>query len=481
MVPAGCGSARLPLTPNPHAPLPRRRLGEVMTLLSPINRGLRTAAYVLSVTTVACDAGAGKTVYAGGTLWTGTGEPPILDAVIIVSDGHIEEAGPRNLVRIPRNADVRRVDGRWIIPGLIDAHAHVERWMMPALLAHGVTAVRDAGGQMDSVVALRDDALLGSILAPRLFISGAAINGTPAGPEEVGVANATEARRAIDRLVLADATQAMISPKITLALLRPLMDEANSLLLPVAGHLGKIDAIAAVDAGVKAIEHLSGIVEASITNPSAYFRAHSNFYAGWKMALQGWVSLDSARIDSTARILADAGVVIVPTLHYYETFSRLRDQRYIASLDLSTVPEEIRRSWNIPGLVREARLTGRDFTTFRRARPKQNLFVRRFRAAGGIVAAGSNAPRTLIAPGPGLHAELEQLVRAGLSTKEALLAATRDASRLLAADSLGTIKPGAVADFIVLSADPLADIANTKAIEFIVFKGRRYYPEDFGQ
>ena len=62
-----------------------------------------------------------------------------------------------------------------------------------------------------------------------------------------------------------------------------------------------------------------------------------------------------------------------------------------------------------------------------------------------------------------------------------LLAATRDASRLLEADSLGTIKPGAVADFIVLSADPLADIANTKAIEFIVFKGERYYPEDFGQ
>ena len=462
-------------------PLPRKRLGEVMTLRSAINRCIRTAAYVLSVTTAACDAGAGKTVYAGGTLWTGTGAPPILDAVIIVSDGHIEEAGPPDVVSIPRNADVRRVDGRWIIPGLIDAHAHVERWMMPALLAHGVTAVRDAGGQMDSVVALRDDALLGSILAPRLFISGAAINGTPPGPEEVGVANATEARRAIDRLVLADATQAMISPKITLALLRPLMDEANSLLLPVAGHLGKIDAIAAVDAGVTAIEHLSGIVEASITNPSAYFRAHSNFYAGWKMALQGWVSLDSARIDSTARILANAGVVIVPTLHYYETFSRLRDQRYIASLDLSTVPEEIRRSWDIPGLVREARLTARDFTTFRRARPKQNLFVRRFRAAGGIVAAGSNAPRTLIAPGPGLHAELEQLVRAGLSTKEALLAATRDASRLLAADSLGTIKPGAVADFIVLSADPLADIANTRAIEFIVFKGRRYYPEDFGQ
>ena len=69
-----------------------------------------------------------------------------------------------------------------------------------------------------------------------------------------------------------------------------------------------------------------------------------------------------------------------------------------------------------------------------------------------------------------------------MSTKDALLAATRDAARLLlASDSLGTIQPGAVADFIVLTADPLADIGNAKAIEFVVFKGERYYPEDFAR
>jgi imidazolonepropionase-like amidohydrolase len=418
-------------------------------------------------------------VYAGGTLWNGTGVPPILDAVIIVSDGHIEAAGPPDLVAIPRGADVRRVDGRWIIPGLIDAHAHMERWMMPAFLARGITAVRGAGGVLDSVVVLRDNALLGSTLSPRLYIAGAAIDAAPANPPEVGVSSATEARRAIDALVLADATHAIISPKMTSALLGPLMDEANSLIVPVAGNLGRIDAITAAAAGVMAIEHLSGIVEASVTNPSAYFRAHSNFYAGRKMVLQGWTTLDSARLDRTARALADAGVVIIPTLHYFEGFSRLRDQAYINALDLSLVPESIRRGWNIPGLVRDARLTSRDFTVFRRARPRQNLFVRRFRAAGGIIAAGSNAPETLMAPGAGLHAEMEQLVRAGLSLKDALLTATRDAAVLLATDSIGTIEAGSVADFVVLTADPLQDIANTKAIDFIVFKGVRYFPEDF--
>ena len=173
--------------------------------------------------------------------------------------------------------------------------------------------------------------------------------------------------------------------------------------------------------------------------------------------------------------------MIVPTLHYLEAFSRLRDQRYIMAQDLSLVPESIRNRWDIPRLVRDARLTSRDFTAFRRARSRQNLFVRRFRAAGGIIAAGSGAPETLMAPGAGLHAEIEQMVRAGLSLKDALLTATRDAAALLATDSIGTIEAGSVADFVVLTADPLQDVTNTKAIDFIVFKGVRYFPEDFGR
>ena len=189
-----------------------------MTPRSLMHKYLRAFAYVALVTTIACDSGEGKIVYAGGTLWSGTGVPPILDAVIIVSDGHIEEAGPPDMVSIPRKAEVRRVDGRWIIPGLIDAHAHVERWMAPAMLASGITAVRGTGGERDSVIALRDDALLGTQLAPRLFISGSAIDGAPARPPAVGVSNTTEARRAIDQLVLIDAAHAMLAPKITRAL-----------------------------------------------------------------------------------------------------------------------------------------------------------------------------------------------------------------------------------------------------------------------
>ena len=451
---------------------------QMASMMLPSQHARRWLGCATMIFAIACASGEGKTVYAGGTLWNGTGASPILDAVIIVADGRIEAAGPPNEVRIPRGARVRRVDGRWIIPGLIDAHAHVERWMLRAFLIHGVTTVRDGGGDEDSITTLRDEVAAGIELGPRLFISGSPIDAAPTRPPAQGIATASEARRSVDARVLIDASQIMLSPKIDRELLRTLMDEANSLLIPVAAHLGKVDALAAAAAGVKAIEYLSGIVEATVANPQRLFIAHEDFFGGWKSSLRGWNGLDSASLERTASVLAASGVALVPTLHYLDAFSHLRNRRYIGTLDLSTVPDDVQRRWDIPGLLRSARLTQRDFADFRRARPLQDLFVRRFHAAGGLIAAGSNAPFPLLAPGTGLHEELARLVAAGLSPREALLAATRDAARLLEADSIGTIEAGRHADFLVLTADPLADIANTRAIEFLVFEGEQYYHED---
>jgi imidazolonepropionase-like amidohydrolase len=433
------------------------------------------------VSVAACDSGEGKVVFAGGNLWTGTGVPPILDAVIIVSDGVVEAVGPPDVVKIPRKAEVWRVDGRWLIPGLLDGHAHVDRWMLPELLSHGITGVRDAGGQHDSILALRDEISLGSTLGPRLFVSGAPLDRSPARGDAEGVSNASDARRAIDQRVLVEVTQAMITPRMTTALLTPLMDEADSFLMPVAAHLGKIDAITAANAGIDAIEHLSGIVEATVSNPRRYFQAHDNFYGGWGTALQGWAGLDSAALHRTARILADSGVAMVPTLHNLETLAHLRDQDYVDSLDLSTVNEAVQDSWDTRRLARDAQWTTRSFTAMRRGRPMQDLFLRRFVAAGGLLIAGSNAPFPLIAPGPSLHEELELLVAAGLTPKDALLSATRNVARLLDAGSVGTVEVGNSADFLILSENPLENITATRAIEQVVYKGVRYYPEDFAR
>lgn len=420
-------------------------------------------AAVTAVVVAACESGAGKTAYVGGTLWNGTGTPPILDAVIVVEGTRIDRAGPPDAVRVPRGATEVRVDGKWIIPGLIDAHAHTERWMLPRFLAYGVTSVRDMGGRQDSIVALRDDALLGSVPTPRLFIAGAAIGTVPLIGEQ--------ARRAIDDRALIDATHAKVYPRIDSLLLAEIMDEANTLNLPIAAHLGKIDALRAARMGVRSIEHLSGVVEATVPSPGVFFRAHDDYFGGWSAAERAWTTLDSAGLARTAGGLKEAGVGIVPTLVWHESLARIADGAYRASLDLEGVPDAVRQGWNRSELARGVFGLGPGAAALRQSRRVQDRFVRLFKRAGGLVAAGTDTPGPLLAPGASLHRELALLVAAGLTPREALLAATRDAARLMGVDSIGRLEAGAVADFLVLSASPLDDITNTRKIEAVVARG----------
>jgi imidazolonepropionase-like amidohydrolase len=428
----------------------------------------------------ACESGEGKTAYIGGAVFDGTGAPLLLDATIIVANGRIETIGRMSEVSVPGGAREIRVDGKYVIPGLIDAHAHPERWTLDAFLAYGVTAVRDAGGNADSLFALRDEVALGSIRGPRLFVAGAMIDAAPPTREgATGITTPVEARGAVDRLVAADASHAKVYTRLDETLLEAVMVEAEMLELPVAAHLGVVDAVTAARLGVRSLEHMSGIVEATTSNPAPLRRAHSQFLTGWNMAERLWSGLDSAALDRTVAALIEAGTAIVPTLVLHETWAHLTDQAYAARLDLSAVPAEIRAAWDVPDLVRRAGLTTSDFRAFQLSRPMQDRLVRMFRRAGGLVAAGTDAPNQLLAPGASMHDELALLVDAGLIPRQALLAATRDAAALLGApDALGVLQPGMLADFVVLNANPLDDIANTRDIEFVVTRGVIYRPDE---
>ncbi|MBI2615474.1 MAG: amidohydrolase family protein [Gemmatimonadetes bacterium] len=414
--------------------------------------GTSYAASLLVLLLTACNPGKGKIAYVGATLWDGTGAPPVRDAVIIVtSSGHIERAGPPDAVKVPRGAALVRAEGTWIIPGLIDAHAHAERWTLPRFLAYGVTAVRDVGGQQDSIVALREATSLGAVPGPRLYISGAMIDGTPA-TWRTATAAATEdaARRAVNARALIDATQAK---------------------LPVTGHLGKVDAVRAAGMGIRAIEHATGVVEAIVADPTPYFQAHDDFFRGWNLVERGWATLDPAALQRTAEALKQAGVAIVPTLALHEIWAHLEDSTYLVTLDLTGVPPSVQEAWDVPDLIARARLGFDDYVAFRRSRPVQDRFVRAYHRLGGLIAAGSDAPNQLLPPGASLHEELALLVSAGLAPRDALFAATRDAARLLGVDSIGVVRDGGVADFVILAASPLDDIKNTRSIEAVVARG----------
>lgn len=444
----------------------------------PARRSRRLALGLLASLTIS---GCGKVekdriALVGGNVITGAGDPVQRDMVVMVRQGRIETVAPREGFDIPRSAEEVDVTGLFILPGFIDGHGHVERWALPRYLAAGVTSVRDVHGTMDSILAIREEASLGGLIAPRIYSAGAMLDGAPPTyPDATVITNAKEARRAVDALAVAGVDYIKIYTRITPELLKPLLDEASTFNLKVTGHLGLMDALTAARLGVTSIEHLTGIPEAASASPARFFAEHrASFFRGWNYFERSWVSLDSAALTRVAIALAEQHVAMIPTLVLHETYSRLDDPVILTHPDLRTVPDSQIARWNVPDLKARAGWTDADFAAFRASRANQDLFLRAFRAAGGRIIAGTDASNQMLVPGWSLHTELELLVLAGLTPADAIATATINTADLLGADSIGVVSPGKVADLVLLKANPLTDIRNTRSVVHVMVRGQLY-------
>lgn len=413
----------------------------------------------------------------GGNVISGAGDAVLRDAVIVVYQGRIETVAPREGFDIPKSATEIDVTGRWIIPGLIDGHTHVQRWALGRYVAAGVTSVRDLHGQGDSVLALKEEVSLGGEVAPRIYSAGAMIDGIPPTYDDAtGIRNGDQARRAVDTRAVAGVDYIKIYTKVTPDLLKPLLDEAGTFNLKVTAHLGLTDALTAAKLGVAAIEHMSGVPEAASGNGAEKFYAEhrKSFFEGWNFFEKSWARLDSASLTRVATTLADMRVAVVPTLVLHETYSRLDDPAVLGSDDIKSVPDSEVSRWNLPDLKTRAGWDDTQFAAFRASRPNQDLFLRAFRSAGGRIVAGTDATNQMLVPGWSLHTELELLVNAGLTPEDALETATRNTAQLLGADSLGLVAPGKLADLVILRSNPLTDIRNTRSVERVMVRGQLY-------
>ena len=426
---------------------------------------------------VSCKPGASDGVaLVGATLVDGTGGPPLADAAVVVRRGKVESVGPRAGFELPRGMSQVDVTGRWIIPGLIDAHAHLTQaagWAPARYLAWGVTTVRDMHGPLNSVISIRRRSNSGTVNSPRVYAAGAMIDGLPTTyPDAMGVNGENDARKAVDRLVSAGVDFIKVYTHIDPPLLRAVLDEAHTFNVPVAAHLGMTDAMTAARSGVSSIEHMTGVPEAISAERSSLLAAHyRGFFPGWTSFERSWAELDSAALTQLGERLAQERVTLVPTLVLHETLSRLDDPAMLRDPALADVPDAAKQEWDVPGMISRAGWDRADFSAFQRSRPAQNLFLRAFAAAGGRIAAGTDSPNQLLVPGYSEHQELELLVAAGISPRDALRAATRNSAVLLGADSVGLLAAGKVADLVVLTKDPLTDIRNTRAIEAVMSRG----------
>jgi len=206
----------------------------------------------------------GSVAYVGATLIDATGAPPVPDSVVLVEHGRITAAGPS--ARVPVPAGAKRVDvaGKTIVPGLWDMHAHFEQveWG-PVYLAAGVTTARDCGNEMDFITSVRDTVDAGNGLGPRLLLAcivdgyGQASIGTSRLRDEDGIP------ALIQRFRDARCSQVKIYSSVEPKLIAPLARAAHAAGLSVTGHVPNgIGAVAAVEAGMDQINHVSYVLRA---------------------------------------------------------------------------------------------------------------------------------------------------------------------------------------------------------------------------
>jgi imidazolonepropionase-like amidohydrolase len=406
-------------------------------------------------------------VLTGATVINGMGQSTT-NAVVVVDGRTIIDVGPSGGVEIPKNAEVIDMTGRWIIPGLIDAHVRTEAWALPRFLAYGVTTVRDLGSETNAILELANASDLNTVLGPRIYATGSPVGGL----QGEDVTSSSSARQAVDKRSVAGVAYILADYRISPTLLRAIADESQSFELSLIGQLGLTDAVTATEIGVFSIERLSGIPQAAAGSASKIYSAYRQGYQqGWIEAERAWSRLRAGSLDRVAETLATAGTVVTPTLIWHEVMANLDDPSMLEQPEPGALPLGSASPLG-PAVMREHGLSAADLRAFRQGRPVQDRFVMAFRSHGGKVAVGTGATAPFLLPGASLHRELQLLVRAGFSPMEALTAATSGNAATLGADSLGALAPGMAADLVILTADPLQDIRNTRAIENVMIRGQ---------
>jgi imidazolonepropionase-like amidohydrolase len=196
---------------------------------------------------------------AGGTLIDVTGKPAIPNSVVVIQDGRIVAAGPRAAVKMPANAKVIDITGKFLLPGLWDMHSHFYQTEFgPAYLAAGITTARDVGNDIEYGTSLRDAAKQGRGLGPRMLLAGY-IDGKDEGHGfDVEVETPDEARAAVQRYKTAGYEQIKIRDHVKLETLKVICAEAHRLGLTVTGHVPEgMNALQAVEAGMDQLNHIN--------------------------------------------------------------------------------------------------------------------------------------------------------------------------------------------------------------------------------
>lgn len=414
----------------------------------------------------------------GGTLIDGTGKNPIYNGVVVVEGTRIKAVGQRGKVVFSKNANVIKLDGFTILPGLIDSHVHSQEWHTPMFLHYGVTTIVDKNIDATWILAQREALRKGKMAGPRMFVSGSAMNGVygftlPWDTWNYAPVTTVEEARAFARNMVAMGVDMLaVNQNITDDQLSAAIEVANEAGLPLFGHTRNIRR--AAELGFKFAEHFFTVADA-LLDPDAKEPPE----AGGPLAGPNYVPpegrVNAKQFPPLIDYMVKQGVYFNPTLVNEWRAATPRGQQYAADAvqmikdpGLAFVPAEVREGWTkAPKRIP----TGYD---------NVKEFIRQYSEAGGKIIVGTDAHINTI-PGLSMHQEMQMLVDAGVTPMKAIQGATLLNAQLIKKDKeIGSIEAGKQADFLVIEGDPLSSITATQNVHAVIKDGaianRKYDP-----
>jgi imidazolonepropionase-like amidohydrolase len=379
----------------------------------------------------------------GATLIDGRGGQPLSDSVVVIRDDRIAAVGNRATVKIPQGAEIVDAKGLTLLPGLIDAHFHIDGDdPLPALyLSHGVTSLRDPGQWIEAY----DTARKSPATVPRLFLCGPHLDSPPPAypADSYIVRDPDETRLAVNRFADDGASAIKVYFRLPLALIKVAIDTAHSRGIPVMGHLEIVDARDAIRAGIDGIEHATsfGTALLPLRDAEKYRQAmlaDNNARREGRYQVWNSIKFDTPQARDLFKLIVDQGIFVSPTLAVFEKQTGDKDTTEV----------------HVHGFK------------------QMETFVRLAQQAGAKIVVGSHSDVPHAKRGWAYQRELELLVESGLTPMQALVAGTLQNARYFRIDDrLGTVETGKIADLLMVEGDPLKNISNMRKVKRVMLNG----------
>ncbi len=422
------------------------------------------------------------------TLIDATGRPPRPDMAVVIRGGQLVSVVPSTKFKPIRNAHVVDASNKFLIPGLWDMHVHTlsktqPKHFFPLFIASGVTGIRDMGGDLplEQISQIKREIAAGTRLGPEIFAAGPILEGShPFWPFSIAVNTPQDGSHAVDELIKQGADFIKVYNTLSRDSYLAIAAETKQKQIPFAGHIpDSMTSEEASRAGQKSIEHLWAI-PVDVCSDSEALRKRSSdandeedaakardlFYGINQTILAHYDAVKAAKLFQE---FVKNGTWQSPTLVVLRAYSEVTDPSLRNDPRMAYMPEDIRKFWvNMSG-----KPDPRNDAIQKELLDRDVDIVRAMHRAGVRIIAGTDTPNPYTYPGFSLHEELELLVKAGFTPLEALQAATVRAADYLGVERrYGTIEEGKAANLVLLDANPLDDIRNSRAIRAVILHGR---------